>query len=101
MSVKAKRYFDWLSRRPCVRCGSYGVEVAHVRAFRSPKTDDLLPRRTGIAKVAALPLCPSCHRTGRDSIHEVGEARFEDDLGRGHGYLTQKAASFIAEFYLS
>lgn len=101
MTVRESRYFDWLAQHSCVRCGASGVEVAHVRAFRSPKTDDLLPRRTGIARVAAVPLCAACHRTATDSIHVVGEARFEQELGRGAGYLTQKAASFIAEFYLT
>lgn len=93
-------YLDWVARKPCVRCGAHGVEIAHVRAFRSPKTDDLLPRRAGIAQVAVLPLCPACHRTARDSIHNVGESAFERDMGRGDGYLAQKAGSLIAEYML-
>lgn len=95
------QYFEWLARKACVRCGVRPVEIAHVRAFRSPKTDDLLPRRHGIAQVAVLPLCAECHRTARDSIHAVGETTFERELGRGSGYLAQKAGSLIAEYFLT
>ena len=72
-----------------------------MRAFRSPKTDLLLARREGISELAVVPLCAACHRTAADSIHALGEASFEESIGKGDGYLTQKAASFIAEFYLS
>jgi len=89
--VKAQ-YFEWLARKACVRCGAHPVEIAHVRAFRSPKTDDLLPRRHGIAQVAVLPLCAECHS---------GETAFERNLGRGSGYLAQKAGSLIAEYFLT
>lgn len=99
--TRAKKYLDWVAQQPCVKCGGAPVEIAHVRAFRSPKTDDLLPRRNGIASIAVLPLCAACHRTAPDSIHEAGERAFEANLGRGDGYIAQKAASLIAEYYLS
>lgn len=71
-----ERYYAHVAAQPCLRCGAYGVEVAHVRAFRSRKTGDVLPRRKGIAAFAAIPLCPSCHRHGPNSIHNVGEEAF-------------------------
>ena len=95
---KRDGYYDWVAGRSCVRCGRRPVEVAHVRAFRSPKTDALLPRRQGIAAWAVLPLCPACHRLDRDSIHALGEDGFETELGRGDGYLAQKAGSLLAEW---
>ncbi len=101
MNARTRKYYDWLATRDCIRCGDSPVEVAHVRAFRSPKTDLLLGRREGIAALAAVPLCAACHRTAPDSIHAAGEHEFEVALGKGEGYLVQKAASFIAEFYLS
>ena len=70
------RYYQHVAAQPCLACGSHGVEVAHVRAFRSRKTGDLLPRRKGIAKFAAIPLCPDCHRHSPNSIHNIGEANF-------------------------
>lgn len=101
MNARTRKYYDWVATRTCLRCGETPVEVAHVRAFRSPKTDLLLGRREGIAALAVVPLCAACHRTAPDSIHTVGEAAFEAGIGKGEGYLTQKAASLIAEFYLS
>jgi len=101
VNARTRKYYDWLATHSCVRCGASPVEIAHIRAFRSPKTDLLLGRREGIAALAAVPLCAACHRTASDSIHACGEAAFEAGIGKGEGYLVQKAASFIAEFYLS
>jgi len=101
VNARTRKYFDWLAARDCLRCGAEPVEVAHVRAFRSPKTDLLLARREGINTLAAVPLCAACHRTAVDSIHAVGEHAFERSIGKGEGYIVQKVASFIAEFYLS
>ena len=101
MNARTRKYYDWVSTRGCLKCGAAPVEIAHIRAFRSPKTDLLLGRREGIAALAVIPLCADCHRTAPDSIHAVGEAEFEASIGKGSGYLTQKAASLIAEYYLS
>lgn len=101
MNARVRKYYDWLAARDCLRCGAEPAEIAHIRAFRSPATDLLLARREGISEIAAVPLCPACHRTAADSIHAVGEHTFEKSLSKGEGYLVQKAASFIAEFYLS
>jgi hypothetical protein len=101
VNARTRKYLDWIAARDCIRCGESPVEVAHVRAFRSPKTDMLLGRREGIAALAVLPLCAACHRTAPDSIHAIGESAFEATIGKGEGYLVQKAASFIAEYYLS
>lgn len=101
MKTRARKYLDWIAQQPCVRCGATPVEVAHVRAFRSPKTDLLLARRDGINAIACVPLCPPCHRTGPDSVHAIGEHQFGISIGRGSEYLWQKAGSLIAEYYLS
>ena len=45
-----------------------------------------------------LPLCGTCHRTGRQSIHALGEAAFEINLGLGDGYIAQKAGGLLAEW---
>lgn len=91
-------FYTWVAGHACARCGCRPTEVAHVRAFRSPKTDDLLPRRYGVNAWAVVPLCPACHRLDGDSIHAVGEEAFEASLGRGTGYLAQKAGSLLAEW---
>ena len=96
-----RAYYAFVAAHACVRCGHRPSEVAHVRAFRSPKTDDLLPRRKGIAEWAVVPLCPACHRTGAESIHSVGEVAFEHALGHGAGYLAEKAGSLLAEWVMA
>lgn len=70
-------YLDWLRMQPCHACGKLGSEAAHVRASISPKTGLLMPRRKKHAMLTAIPLCPTCHRTGPDSIHALGEATWE------------------------
>jgi hypothetical protein len=98
MKRDQRAYYDWIAQHACVRCGRRPVEVAHVRAFRSPKTGDRLPRRKGINAWAVLPLCADCHRTGPHAIHAMGEGGFEFDLGRGSGYLAEMAGSLLAEW---
>lgn len=97
---KRKAFYGFVARKPCLRCGVFGVEVAHVRVILSPKTGLLLPRRNGLAEWGVVPLCPHCHRHGADSIHNVGEQAFSDNLGRGTGYLVQAAATLIVEFFV-
>jgi hypothetical protein len=101
VNARTRKYYDWISTHACLKCGSTPVEIAHIRAFRSPKTDLLLGRREGIGELAVIPLCTACHRVSLDSIHAVGETEFEASIGKGEKYLTQKAASLIAEYYLS
>lgn len=97
---RRKAFFDFVARQPCLRCGTFGVEVAHIRLLLSRKTGDVLPRRSGPAHVTVVPLCPACHRHAPDSIHNVGEEAFSDGLGRGQGYLLRAAATLIVEFFV-
>lgn len=93
-----KGFYDYLARRSCLRCGKYGVEIAHIRAFPSRKTTQLLPRRHEVGQYAAIPLCPDCHRHAPDSIHNIGEAAFFETLGKPPGYVFQYLALSLAEF---
>lgn len=97
---RRKAFFAFVAKQPCLRCGVFGVEVAHVRLLVSRKTGDVLPRRSGPAHVTVVPLCPDCHRHSPDSIHNVGEAAFSDSLGRGDGYLLRAAATLIVAFFV-
>lgn len=97
---RRKAFFEFVARQPCLRCGTFGVEVAHIRLLLSRKTGDVLPRRSGPAHVTVVPLCPNCHRHAPDSIHNVGEEAFSDGLGRGQGYLLRAAATLIVEFFV-
>lgn len=66
-------------------------------AFKSRKSGDWLPRRRGINAIAALPLCPECHRHGKESIHAIGEkAFFEGRRDEAFRVLAQ----LIAETFL-
>lgn len=95
----AFRYYSFLAQKQCVRCGDFGVEVAHLSMIISPKSGGRMMRsHKGLARWGAVPLCPGCHRHAPDSIHSVGEAAFNESLGRGQHFLFQKAASLMAEF---
>ena len=96
----SRAYFDFVARQPCIKCGVFGVEVAHIQGILSRKTGMVLPRRKGAAAVGVVPLCAACHRTAPDSIHNVGEDAFSESLGRGRDYLFRFAASLIVWFFV-
>lgn len=62
-------YRQHIRTLPCVACGvEYGVECAHVGddGGMSMKCSDY----------ATIPLCATCHRTGRHAYHRIGRAAF-------------------------
>ncbi len=97
MTASLKKFYNLLAKHPCLRCGSYGVEVAHIRIMPSVKSTGFLPRRQGIAAFGAIPLCEACHRTAADSIHAVGEQAFIEALGKPQGWVHGYVARSIAE----
>lgn len=99
MTAAGKRYIEWLSKHPCAFCGSTPVEVAHVKGPLSRKTRQELPRRTGVAEISAIPACPGCHRTGPESIHNLGERAVSVAMG-GEGHLTKLALTYLAEYVM-
>jgi len=93
------QYYDFLSKKPCLKCGTHGVEIAHVESIISPKTGLEMPRsHKTLARYGTIPLCPSCHRTAQDSIHSVGEYAFQQLLGKTPCFVFKKIASYMAEF---
>lgn len=97
MSAALKKFYTHVAAQPCLKCGRYGCEVAHVRVMPSAKTTDFLPRRRGAAEFAAIPLCPLHHRTGENSIHALGEARFMQSLGKPECWVFGYVAKLIAD----
>jgi hypothetical protein len=80
-------FFDWLKQeKGCAAESIKGdleawrcvgeIEMAHFKFLISPKTGQPLPRRKGINYWAVLPLCRRHHRTGRLSVHNIGERQF-------------------------
>ena len=62
------KYLAWIRTQPCVVCGARrGIEAAHTGPHglgqKSPDT-------------SAIPLCPTHHRTGKDSYHRLGPRKF-------------------------
>lgn len=91
-------WYSYIRSFNCLRCGASDVECAHIEAVLSTKTSGWLPRRTGLAEWACVPLCPSCHRTASDSIHAVGEDAFFDQLRSvkwAHDYLITRLLEFM------
>lgn len=58
---------------PCLACGSWPVEVHHVRH----------DGRTSISRNHKLvvPLCSVHHRTGPDAVHVIGHPAFNERFG--------------------
>lgn len=78
-SAKTQLMAAWYSHvgeMACWGCLGHPVELAHFKALVSQKTGEPLNRRTGINEWAVIPLCPECHRLGKQSIHRVGETAF-------------------------
>lgn len=97
--VKIEDYYEFVKSKPCIACGTYGTDAAHIRTIISPKTDLLMPRsHKTLARWGCVPLCKECHQTGENAIHGGNEEAFNERLGRGAHYLWMKAASLLAEF---
>lgn len=77
--VDIKKWYDWISSKPCLGCRAWPVEVAHVSLLFSNKTGQRLPRRSGPNRWAVLPLCVDCHREGARSIHKIGERKWMEE----------------------
>ena len=97
MNASLKRFYEHVAAQKCIRCNRYGVEVAHIQAFPSRKHSGMMPRRLGVSAMAAIPLCPDCHRHAPDSIHNIGEAEFIARLDKTPCYVFQYMARLIAE----
>ncbi len=74
--VKDGNHLDFIRTLPCLVCGAFPVEAAHIR-MSSEVADK---RETGIAEkpddAFTVPLCAKCHRTGPESQHNIGEYKF-------------------------
>jgi hypothetical protein len=96
--VTFTEYHAWLRRQPCLRCWEIPAEAAHLRCVASWRTPgDYLPRRKGPAIWAAIPLCASCHRTAKDSLHAVGERAFFADMNMPDGWAAALCLRYLAE----
>ncbi len=82
---KSRRLESWLEHLralPCLRCERRGMtEASHFKGVYSDKTGERETRRGVVGMWVALPLCSGCHRTDRDSLHNVSEAKFLEQFG--------------------
>ena len=97
MNAALKRFYEHVRKERCLRCGRYGVHIAHIQGFPSRKHSGLMPRRVGVSAFSVLPLCPDCHINAPDSIHNIGEAEFIARLDKTPCYVYQYMARLIAE----
>lgn len=90
MNECLKKHYERLKLEPCVLCGAYGVDVAHLTPY-SPKAKTWVARsHKGWRGFIAIPLCRSCH----DRVHEIGEDAALSSVGIDRVYAL--AASYIA-----
>jgi hypothetical protein len=86
-SAAEKRYHGVLAGLPCAVCGTWPVEVHHVRHDGCK----------GITRNhrLAIPLCPPDHRTSPTAVHRIGTPRFE----ALHGFSQIERARQLWEQY--
>lgn len=97
MTAALKRFYNHVAKQPCLVCGDYGVEVAHLALMPSRKAVGFIPRRKDEAVFCAIPLCPEHHVNGEDSVHKLGEANFIASLGKPDGWVSGYVARLIVE----
>jgi len=68
---RSKTHLAWVRTLPCVRCGRFPCDAAHVRIG----TDGGMGLKP--SDQYTVPLCRTCHR----HQHQIGERRFWGDLG--------------------
>ena len=98
MKASLSRYYEYVSRQPCLSCGSPNVELHHIKGARSLKTRLRLKPRDGIAEYAVVPLCSECHRTSDKSVHALDQEAFGIQRLGGSASVLEWALSFALEY---
>ncbi len=74
--VKEGDHLKFIRALPCLVCGAFPVEAAHIRMASSIAAK----RETGLQEKPSdcwtVPLCAKCHRTGSEAQHNMGEYEF-------------------------
>ena len=65
MKSKDKRYLQWVAEHPCVHCGTYPVQVHHLRS-------NALGAGMGLKAphYFTIPVCQSCHSDCHSLVHD-------------------------------
>jgi hypothetical protein len=101
MPSKLAKFYTFAAQHSCLVRNCYNdVELHHVAGAVSLKTHSYLARRNGLAEALVVPLCSAHHRTGADSVHQIGEAQFEQRHGLPEGFLIAYAGSLLAAHLL-
>jgi hypothetical protein len=104
LTEQEKRYYGFVKQFPCLNCGNLGSEANHFRGLLDLRTLKTLERsHNGLALYSCFPLCPTCHRLGRESFHNLGERNYIKRLEEKHGegfvykYLSSQILTFFLE----
>ena len=78
--VRDKKYIAWLRTQQCLVCRRFPSTAFPIEAAHSGNNGAGMGQKA--TDLDALPLCGSCHRTGRCSYHSFGiEAHWADFQG--------------------
>ena len=92
-----KAYYKKLKSLPCIVCGKFGVDVAHVvplSKMLGPKREWTARSHKGPRGFFAVPLCREHHQ----ELHaHFSEHRFFDEYGVGYDYIYAFALRTLAE----
>lgn len=96
MSTFLHAYYQRLKHEPCLVCGRYGVDVAHLRPVSLKAKDWSTRSHQGSRGFVAIPLCRKCH----DSVHTLGEEWLDDKLPGGRAFAYAWALRKLGELVL-
>jgi hypothetical protein len=75
-----KAHFGFIASLPCVICGKWPVEVAHIR-YSDAAHEKLNPGLGRKEDTWVVPLCADCHRNGPDAQHKSNEREWWERHG--------------------
>ena len=93
------RFVEHLKSEPCLVCGRYGVDMAHLLAPSKRLRSGERPRdwgtrsHKGVHWYFAIPLCKECHA----KQHALGEKWLDEQLPGGRAFAYAVALRLLAE----
>jgi len=86
------RFLEVVKSTPCLACGKYGVDIAHIKPWSAKISDFTRRTHKGVGWFFAIPLCRSCHEAQTASGNEHEWLRANVGLVRAYGWVAETVA---------
>ncbi|NPA76853.1 MAG: hypothetical protein GXN93_03815 [Candidatus Diapherotrites archaeon] len=93
MTECLRRYYERLKMEPCLVCGKYGVDIAHLRPVSLKARDWSVRSHKDSRAYTAIPLCKTHH----DHVHHAGEKWLDEVLPGGRAFAYAWALRVLGE----